>query len=136
MKIFNDIIVEHINFIISKYPFFLHIIMKLFIIYDIIVYLYQFWILQKEMKCQILTIKCIFIYNNEIIKGVPKKMSHKDFGFQVWINEYFFILKTIFTFSLYINCTKFWARTIFFLRTCQNTAKNLLVSSLDCYHCD
>ena len=40
--------------------------MKFCTINDINVYLYQCWILKKGINCQILTIICIFIYNNEI----------------------------------------------------------------------
>ena len=56
-------------------------------------------------------------------------MSHSDFGFQVWINEHF-CFPNLFLLSLYINFTNFSARTG------QNFARNLLVPSLESYHCD
>ena len=40
-------------------------------------------------------------------KGVPKKVSDMDFGFQVGIDEYFCYPDLLFLFSLYINCTNF-----------------------------
>ena len=69
------------------------------------------------------------LMNNIKIRGFQKKVSDSDFGFQVGINEHF-CFPNLFLLSSYINFTNFLARTG------QNFARNLLVPSLEHYHCN